>query len=47
MKILKLTKDDFKKSDSYYSDYIGKENLSDFDGHLEIDGNLGYVEVGH
>ena len=44
MKTLRLTKDDFKKNvDTYYSDYVGKEDLSDFDGHLEIEGKLGWV----
>jgi hypothetical protein len=44
MKTLKLGKDDFKKrKDSYLSDYIGKEDISDFDGYLEIEANLGWV----
>ena len=37
MKTLKLTKDDFKKADNYGYKYIGKEDLSDFEGNLEID----------
>ena len=43
MKTLKLTSKDFKKSTSYWSDYIGKEDLSNFSGHVEIDNNLGWV----
>ena len=44
MKTLKLGKDDFKKREnSYLSDYIGAENIADFDGHLEIEGDLGWV----
>ena len=39
-----LTKKDFKDTPYYYKEYIGKENLSDFDGHLEIDANLGWVK---
>ena len=44
MRTLKLTAKDFKKSDSYWSDYIGTENVADFDGHIEIEGSLGYVK---
>ena len=43
MKTLKLTAKDFKKSTSYWKDYIGKEDVSDFQGHIEIEGNLSYV----
>ena len=43
MKTLKLTAKDFKKSSSYWSDYIGTENISDYSGSIEIEGNLGYV----
>lgn len=31
MKTLKLTKEHFKKSTSYWSDYIGTEDVSNFD----------------
>ena len=43
MNVLRLTKKDFKKSDSYWSDYIGKTDVSDYDGHIEIEGGLEYV----
>src|SRR3990172_5487570 len=43
MKTLKLTKKDFKETDSYYREYIGKTDVSDFDGYIEIEGNLGWV----
>ncbi len=43
MKTLKITAKDIKKSDSYWSDYIGKEDVSNYDGHIEIEGGLGYV----
>lgn len=43
MKTLKLTEKDFKQSGSYWKDYIGKEDVSDYDGHIEIDGRLSYV----
>ena len=43
-KILKITKEDIKKSDSYWSDYVGEEDVSDFDGAIEIAENLGYVK---
>jgi len=44
MKTLKVTAKDIKKSDSYWSDYIGTTDVSNYDGHIEIDGNLGYVK---
>ena len=44
MKTLKLTANDFKQSDSYWKDYIGKEDVSNYEGHIEIDGNLGWVK---
>ncbi len=44
MQTLKLTAKDFKKSDNYWSDYIGSKIESGFDGHIEIEGNLGYVK---
>lgn len=43
MNTLKLTAKDFKKSDSYWSDYIGEVDVTDYDGHIEIDANLGWV----
>ena len=45
MNVLRLTKKDFKKSDSYWSDYIGKTDVSDYDGHIDIEGNLGWVRL--
>ena len=44
MQTLKLTSKDFKQSDSYYKDYIGKTDVSDFDGNIEIEGGLGYTK---
>ena len=44
MKTLKLTKKDFKKTDNYWMDYIGKEDISNYDGNVEIEGGLGYVK---
>ena len=44
MKILKLTAKDFKNTNSYYKEYCGSENVTDFNGHLEIEGNLGWVK---
>ena len=44
MQTLRLTAKDFKESDNYWSDYIGKTDVSDFDGHLEIEGGLGWVK---
>ena len=42
MKILKLTKKDFlKKKGEIYSSYIGKTDLSNFKGSLEIAENIG------
>lgn len=35
MKTLKITRQDIKKSDSYWSDYIGSENVADFEKKLE------------
>ncbi len=43
MKTLKLTAKDFKDTDSYYKEYCGKEDVSNYDGHIEIEGSLGYV----
>jgi hypothetical protein len=44
MKTLILTRNDFEKSHNYWSDYVGKEDLSDFDGNVEIIENLGCVK---
>ena len=43
MKTLKLTKKDFKDTDNYWKEYIGKEDVSDYQGNIEIEGNLGYL----
>jgi hypothetical protein len=43
MQTLRLTRADFKKSDWYWSDYVGKYDVSEFDGNIEIDANLGCV----
>jgi hypothetical protein len=40
METLKLTAEHFKKSTSYWSDYIGTVDVSDYDGNIEIDSNL-------
>lgn len=42
-RILKLTKEHFKNSESYWSDYVGPEIPEGFDGSIEIEGNLGCV----
>ena len=44
METLRLTKKDFKDiKDSCYKEYCGKQDVSDFDGNIEIESNLGYV----
>ena len=43
MQTLKITKEHFKKSDSYWLDYIWDTDVSDYDGNIEIDENLWYV----
>jgi len=43
MNTIKLTERDFKDTDSHYKEYIGKTDVSDYDGHIEIKGNLGWV----
>jgi len=43
MQTLIITAKDIKESKSYYSDYIGTENVADFDGHIHIEANLGCV----
>ena len=40
---LKLTKKDFKKGDNFWSEYIGKTDVSDYKGDITIEGNLGWV----
>jgi hypothetical protein len=37
MKTLKLTAKDFKKSSNYWSDYIGNEDVSDYQGSIEYE----------
>jgi hypothetical protein len=44
MELLKLTKSDFKDTDSYYKEYCGTANVADFAGHIEIEANLGWVK---
>jgi hypothetical protein len=34
---IKLKAKDFKKSNSYYLDYIGKKDVSDYNGNIEIE----------
>ncbi|MCP4761326.1 MAG: DUF342 domain-containing protein [archaeon] len=43
MKTLKLTVKDFKGTDSFYEDYCGKEDVSNFDGNIEIAEELNWV----
>ena len=42
METLKLTAKDFKQSTSYWKDYIGTTDVSNFQWHIEIDSNLWY-----
>lgn len=44
MKTLKLTAEHFKQSNSYWKDYIGTVDVSDYQWHIEIDSNLWYVK---
>jgi len=44
MKTLKLQAKDFKEVNGY-KEYIGKEDLSNFDGNLEFEANLGLIKV--
>ena len=46
MKTLKLTDKDFKKVGTY-REYIGKENLADFEGNIEFAGDLGRIKLVH
>jgi hypothetical protein len=43
MNTLRLTKKDFKDTDNYWKEYIGKADVSNYDGNIEIEVNLGYV----
>ncbi|UOF78274.1 hypothetical protein [Caudoviricetes sp.] len=43
MKTLILTKEHFKETNHYCKEYIGTEDVSDFDGNIEIEGELGCV----
>ena len=43
MKTLRLTVKDFKETNFYWKEYIGTEDVSDYDGNIEIEANLGYV----
>ena len=43
MNTLKLTKKDFNRIDSYSLEYVGKTDVSNYDGHIEIEENLGLV----
>jgi len=44
MKILRITAKDVKKLEGNdWSDYIGTESVTNFDGHIEIEASLGYV----
>ena len=44
MTTLKLQAKDFKEVNGY-KEYIGKEDLSNFDGNLEFEANLGWIRV--
>src|SRR3990167_6762399 len=44
METLKLGAGDFKKrKNSYLSDYIGETDVTDFGGHIEIEGEIGWL----
>ena len=43
MKTLKITKKDIKETEFYYKEYIG-EDVSNFNGNIEIEKNLGYIK---
>ena len=43
MKTLKITSKDVKDTNYYWKEYIGKTDVSDYDGNIEIEENLGYV----
>src|ERR1700730_6050619 len=44
MKPLRLESKHFKDTDNYWKEYIGREDVSDYDGNIEIAGKLGYVK---
>lgn len=44
MQILKLTAKHFKDTNNYWKEYIGKEDVSDYQGHIEIESGLGWVK---
>ena len=44
MVTLKLTAEHFKQTQYYYKEYIGQDDLSNFNGNLEIAENLGWVK---
>ena len=44
MKILRLSAKHFKETEYYYKVYIGDEDVSAFDGSIEIEGGLGWVK---
>ena len=43
MNILRLSAKHFKETEYYYKIYIGDEDVSAFDGIIEIEGGLGWV----
>ena len=44
MRTLKLTAADFKEVNGY-KEYTGKEDLSNFEGNLEFEANLGQMKL--
>ena len=44
MKVLRLSAKHFKETEYYYKIYIGDEDVSAFDGSIEIEGGLGWVK---
>lgn len=43
MKTLRITSKDVKETNYHWKEYIGKTDVSGFDGNIEIEENLGYV----
>jgi hypothetical protein len=44
MNTLKLTAKDFKKSaGNYLSDYVGSEDVTNHEGHIDIEADLGWI----
>ena len=43
MKTLVLKKEHFKETENYWKEYVGTEDVSNFEGNIEIEGGLGYV----